>query len=235
MVADAEPDRSRRFEAVLFDIGGVVTESPFAAFARFEREQGLPAGFLRGVNSRNPQDNAWARLERGDVDFDTFRALFREEAASVGRPVDPAGLFELLGLPVRPLLLGTLDRLRGRYRLGAVTNTFAASPTSALPETLAARFDVVVASTEVGLRKPDPRIYRLACERLGVAPSRCVFLDDLGVNLKPARAMGMATIKVGDPAAAVAELAGVLGEPALLTDLPSSADGGRSGGQRAQV
>jgi putative hydrolase of the HAD superfamily len=235
MVADVEPDRTRRFEAVLFDIGGVVTESPFEVFGRFEREQGLPEGFLRAVNSRNPQGNAWARLERGEVDFDTFRSLFREETAGLGHPVDPAGLFELLDLAVRPLLLVTLDRLRGRYRLGAVTNTFAASPTRGLPGTLAERFDVVVASTEVGLRKPDPRIYQLACERLGVAPSECVFLDDLGVNLKPARAMGMATIKVGDPVAAVAELAAVLGEPGLLDDLPAVTDEGVRGGQRAQV
>jgi putative hydrolase of the HAD superfamily len=72
-------------------------------------------------------------------------------------------------------------------------------------------FDAVVESSKVGIRKPDPAINELACSLLDVAPGECVFLDDLGVNLKPARAMGMTTIKVADHAAALDALSGVLG------------------------
>jgi putative hydrolase of the HAD superfamily len=211
-----ENGSSGRFTAVLFDIGGVVTESPFEGFARFEREQGLPEGFLRLVNSTNPEHNAWARLERGEVDFRRFCSLFWEETAGLGHPVDAAALFGCLELGVRPLMLATLDRLRGRYRLGAVTNTFPVPGVGGLPSDVRERFDVVVASTEVGLRKPDPRIYLLACEQLGVEPTACVFLDDLGINLKPARELGMATIKVQDPAAAVLALGELLGEDLAL-------------------
>ena len=73
-----------------------------------------------------------------------------------------------------------------------------------------ARFDLVLESSKVGVRKPEPGFYTLACERLGVEPAECVFLDDLGINLKPARQLGMTTIKVDDPAVALAELSTTL-------------------------
>ena len=72
-------------------------------------------------------------------------------------------------------------------------------------------FDEIIESSVVGVRKPEPRFYEIACERLGVDPSECVFLDDLGINLKPARAMGMQTIKVVDPDVALAELETIVG------------------------
>ena len=74
-------------------------------------------------------------------------------------------------------------------------------------------FDVVLESSKIGVRKPEPRIYELACEALEVEPADCVFLDDLGINLKPARAMGMTTIKVVEPGDALAELEQVVGFP----------------------
>lgn len=202
-------------EAVLFDFGGVLSGSPFEAFARYERAQGLPDGFIRKLNAANHHDNAWARLERNEMDFDAFCDAFEAEALAAGGRLDPRALFAMIGGTLRPEMVEAVRRCRVRFKTALLTNNFV-SPSGGLGDGLTAGglaelFDVVVASTEVGMRKPDPRFYELACRLLGVAPERAVFLDDLGVNLKPARAMGMVTIKVEDPAVALAELEEVLG------------------------
>lgn len=204
-------------EAVLFDYGGVLAGSPFETFARYERDQGLPEGFLRTLNATNPHDNAWARLERNELGFDDFCEAFEAEAAAAGATVDTRALFGALTGELRPEMVEAVRRCSDRFKTGLLTNNFVLPTTdtpagSALAE-VAGLFDAVVASSEVGLRKPDARFYELACEKLDVEPSRAVFLDDLGVNLKPARAMGMVTIKVVDPPAALAELEAVLGIP----------------------
>lgn len=210
--------------AVLFDFGGVILTSPFEAFARFEQDQGLPEGFLRRVNSTNPDANAWARLERGQLDVEGFRTAFAEESAALGHGVDGAEVLALLGGEVRPAMLEGLRRLRaaGGFVTGLLTNNFIggqsdgagrrddASTPSAWGEVLG-MFDAVVESSRVGVRKPDPRFYELACAELSIEPTEAVFLDDLGVNLKPAKAMGMVTIKVIDPLEALAELSAVVG------------------------
>ena len=202
-------------EAVLFDYGGVLAGSPFEAFARYERDQGLPEGFLRALNASNHHDNAWARLERNECSFDDFCDAFEAEAAAAGGAVDARALFASFTGDLRPEMVQAVRRCAGRFKTGLLTNNFvlpAAEPGlgSGLAEVIGL-FDAVVASSEVGLRKPDVRFYELACEKLDVDPSRAVFLDDLGVNLKPARAMGMVTIKVVDPIAALVELEAVLG------------------------
>ena len=202
-------------EAVLFDFGGVLAGSPFEAFARYEHDHDLPEGFIRGLNAANHHDNAWARLERNELDFDAFCDAFEAEAQAAGGRVDTRALFATIGGAVRPEMLEAVRRCRGRFKTALLTNNFV-SPSAGLGEGIATGgllelFDVVVASTEVGMRKPDPRFYELACSLLEVAPEQAVFLDDLGMNLKPARAMGMVTIKVEDPATAIAELEEVLG------------------------
>jgi putative hydrolase of the HAD superfamily len=203
---------------VLFDFGGVILTSPFEAFARYEATHGLPDGFLRWLNTQTPDANAWARLERGEVDVAGFAELFEAEASAAGHEVDGAEVLGLLSGDLRPEMVEAVRRCGERLKTGLLTNNFVGFSDGATgaghPHAdVLALFDVIVESSRAGVRKPDPRFYELACERLGVAPTQAVFLDDLGINLKPARAMGMATIKVTDPAQAIADLESVVGFP----------------------
>jgi len=211
-------------DAVLFDFGGVLSTSPFETFARYEASRGLPDGFIRTVNAANHHDNAWARLERNEIGFDEFCDAFESDALAAGGRLDTRALFAALSLDLRPEMVEVVRRCGVAFKTGLLTNNFVSSMadpaagggdpagagTSPLGDVLAL-FDVVVESSVVGVRKPDPRFYLLACERLDIAPERAVFLDDLGVNLKAARALGMVTIKVGDPAEAISELEAVVG------------------------
>ena len=201
--------------AALFDLGGVVFTSPFEAFSRYERERGLPDGFIRGLNTTNPDTNAWARLERSEVTFDEFCELFEFEAREAGGELDGREVLALLAGDVREEMVEAIRRCRTRLKTAAVTNNWAIEDDGDRPLDDLARslFDVVLESSKLGLRKPDPRIYQVACEELEVEPAEAVFLDDIGANLKPARAMGMTTIKVTDPAEAIAELERVVGFP----------------------
>jgi putative hydrolase of the HAD superfamily len=204
------------FRAVLWDFGGVILSSPFDAFNRFEREQGLPADFIRTVNATNPHTNAWARLERSEITPHEFDAAFADDAAALGHEVRGSDVLALLAGDVRPEMVAALDTVRAAgYRTACLTNNVAGEHASAeRSERIAAimqRFDAVVESSKVGVRKPEPRFYEIACELLGVTPDTCVFLDDLGINLKPAAAMGMTTIKVVSAGQALAELSAVLG------------------------
>ncbi len=203
--------------AVLWDFGGVLTESPFDAFARYERANGLPEGAIRRINSRNPDGNAWALFERSDIDRAAFCGRFEAEAAALGYRLDAGEILDLIQGPVRPRMVAALRAVAARYRTACLTNNMRApgedGPRARQIADAMALFDTVVESREAGVRKPEPAFYRIACERLGVEPSACVFLDDLGINLKPARAMGMATIKVETEAQALADLQAALGHP----------------------
>ena len=207
--------------AVLWDFGGVVTTSPFEAFNDFERERGLPEGLIRQINSTNPHDNAWAQLERSDVDVAGFGPLFAAEALALGHDVDGADVLALLSGRVRPEMAEAVRRCAERLICCCLTNNFVSGDGVGLYDSgrakdvraVQAHFHQIIESSKVGLRKPDPRIYALACDKMGVEPAEVVFLDDLGINLKPARELGMTTIKVIDPAVALAELEGVVGFP----------------------
>jgi putative hydrolase of the HAD superfamily len=208
--------RTVPIRAVIFDFGGVILTSPFEAFARYERERGLPEGFLRDLNARNHHDNAWAKLERSEVDVDGFAELFAAEAREAGHEVDGREVLGLLIGDLRDEMVTALRRCHERLSTALLTNNFVIGEGSNARGRMAEvfeLFDVVVESSRVGLRKPDPAIYRLVCDELDVTPDEAVFLDDLGVNLKPARAMGMTTIKVVDPADALDELEAVVGFP----------------------
>jgi putative hydrolase of the HAD superfamily len=202
-------------EAVIWDFGGVLTESPFDNFRRYEIENGLPTDFLRGVNATDPDTNAWARFERAEIDIDTFDQAFAEESAVAGHRVPGADVIKLLAVDIRPAMVEALRRIAERLPTACITNNVNAGQGSGMarsPERAAAvaevmtLFRLVVESRKIGLRKPDPRIYRMACDQLGVAPEAAIYLDDLGVNLKPARAMGMTTLKVTDPDATISAL-----------------------------
>ncbi|HET9076692.1 MAG TPA: HAD-IA family hydrolase [Acidimicrobiales bacterium] len=202
-------------KAVLWDFGGVLTTSPFDAFARYEADNGLEAGFIRRLNATNPDTNAWARFERSEVTAGEFAALFEAEAAAAGATVDAVAVMGMLRGAIRPAMVEAVRRCGERLRTGLLTNNFVAPDPESAPlyDEVLHLFDAVVESSKVGHRKPDPRFYEMACEMLGIEPAEAVFLDDLGVNLKPARAMGMRTIKVVDPAAALSELQAVVGFP----------------------
>ena len=198
----------------MFDFGGVLSSSPFEAFEHLESERGLPRGFIRAVNATNPDDNAWARLERGEIALDAFGELWAAEARALGgHEIDGRLVLERLAGEIRPQMVEAVRRCGTVYKTACLTNNFVRAEAELSNEVAAvyALFDAVLESRVVGVRKPDPRFYELACETLGVAPDESVFLDDLGVNLKPARALGMHTIKVLDPDEALSELSRITG------------------------
>ena len=199
-------------EAVIFDFGGVLTSSPFEAFTRFETERGLPADIIRRTNAANHLENAWAKFERAEVDIETFDRLFAEESLALGAEVRGREVLPLLQGDLRPEMVEALKRIKAQFKTGCITNNLPANAIGSMTgrslyiAEVMVLFDHVIESAKIGLRKPDPRIYRIMVETLKVDPKRCVYLDDLGVNLKPAREMGMTTIKVTSGAQAIAEL-----------------------------
>lgn len=205
--------------AAFFDFGGVILSSPFEAFNGFEERNGLPADLIRTINATNPDTNAWARFERSEVAFDEFCDLFEAECREQGHEVAARELLPLLAGEIRPAMVEAVRRCRDRLVTSCLTNNWVSL--GDLPESARAggRDDVLdlfhhlVESSKVGVRKPDPRFYEIACEWAEVEPNEVVFLDDLGVNLKPAAAMGMTTIKVTDPADALRRLEQVVGFP----------------------
>ncbi len=210
-----DPAATGTVDAVIFDFGGVVTESPFVAFNRYEDSIGVPRDTIRHINATNPDINAWARLERSEIDVDEFAELFEAEAAGRGYVMSGSQVLACLNGALRPQMVHALGVLAPLLPLGCITNNVRtghgagmarnASAAEAIADVMAL-FDVVIESSVVGLRKPDPRIYELACAELGNDPARTAYLDDLGVNCKPAAAMGMAAIKVTDPDEALREL-----------------------------
>lgn len=221
-------------KAVIWDFGGVLTASPFEAFNRYEAQHELPADFIRGVNAVNPDTNAWAQFERAEITLAEFDVLFEAESRTAGHPIQGRAVIALLGGELRPSMVRALEICSRHYKVACITNNVPAgrrpgtrpgeagasirSSQVALDKTQADSikqvmrlFHHVIESRLAGIRKPDPRIYRMACEKLGVAPGDAIYLDDLGINLKPARELGMRTIKVGDPDLALGELEKILG------------------------
>lgn len=203
--------------AVFFDFGGVILSSPFEAFNGFEERNGLPRDFIRRINATNPDTNAWARFERSEVGFDEFCDLFEAECRDQGHEVAARELMPLLAGEIRPAMVEAVRRCREQLVTACLTNNwvsfddFPADGRADGRDHALDLFHHVIESSKVGVRKPDPRFYELACETAGVAPEEVVFLDDLGVNLKPAKAMGMTTIKVVDPTDAIEDLEAVVG------------------------
>ncbi|MCE8000171.1 MAG: HAD-IA family hydrolase [Rhodobiaceae bacterium] len=207
-------------QAVIWDFGGVLTTSPFEAFNRFEAERGLPADFIRKVNSTNPDTNAWALFERSDISLEEFDDMFAKEATALGGSVTGREVVALLSGDIRPEMVTALKRCKEKFTVGCITNNVSAGEGAGMARTetkaaavadVMALFDHVIESSKIGIRKPDPRIYEMACETLGVEASQSVYLDDLGINLKPAKALGMTTIKVLNAEQALADLETAVG------------------------
>ena len=203
-------------KAVFWDFGGVITSSPFEAFNKYEKHNNLPSDFLRKVNSTNPDDNAWAKLERSEVNLDEFDLLFEKESKTLGYAIKGKEVIALLQGQVRPEMLNALQRIKGNLIQACLTNNIQSLKEEAFDEgnvSVAGKhdeimrlFDFVIESSKVNLRKPDPAFYKMACEKAKIEPSEAVFLDDLGINLKPARILGMETIKVINTKDALNEL-----------------------------
>jgi putative hydrolase of the HAD superfamily len=200
--------------AVFWDFGGVILASPFETFNRYELANGLPTDFIRGVNAIDPDANAWARIERQEITREQFDELFAAESELLGHRLQGAEVLAMLAGAVRPEMVTALEAvIAAGYVTACLTNNVVSDATDPEAGAVLARFDHVVESSKVGVRKPEPAFYELACRLAGVEPTEVVFLDDLGINLKPARAMGMTTIKVESAEQAITELEGVLGIP----------------------
>lgn len=206
-------------KAVLWDFGGVVTSSPFAAFNRYERANNIPLDFIRTTNATDPDNNAWAKFESSRISVLQFDTVFAEETRARGHEISGRKVLELLSGELRPEMVEALSRISKRYKTACLTNNMKTGEGPSMQRTteraegisqVMAIFDVIIESSVIGVRKPDPKFYLLACEQLDIEPSEAVFLDDLGINLKPARALGMTTIKVIDVTATLAELESVL-------------------------
>lgn len=209
------------FTAVIFDFGGVITASPFEAFNRLEAERGLPRDFVRRVNATDPDDNAWAKFERSEIDAATFDALFAAEARALGHELDGGAVLAVLSGSIRPAMVAALDQLKtAGFTLACITNNVPAGHGAGLArssdshdayEQVFARFDEVIESSKAGVRKPDPRIYEIMLAKIGRTAAECIYLDDLGINCKPAARMGMHAIKVTSGEQALADLSAALG------------------------
>lgn len=207
--------------AVLWDFGGVILSSPFEAFRRYESERGLPLDTIRTINATDPDSNAWARLERSEISPAEFDAAFADEARRLGYSIPGYDILGLLHGDLRPDMVFALRTIKeSGFRTACLTNnvvdvppTGQGRPPSERADAIAdvmSLFDTIVESSRVGCRKPEVAFYEIACDRLGVVPTECVFLDDLGINLKPAAAMGMTTIKVLSADQAIMELEEIL-------------------------
>ena len=209
------------FQAAIFDFGGVITASPFEAFNRLEAERGLPHDLVRRINAADPDTNAWALLERAEITRAEFDARFAAEAAALGHELRGAEVLAVIAGAIRPGMVAALDTIRAAgLKLGCITNNVPGSNGPAMAADaksesryadIFARFDHVIESAKAGVRKPDPRIYAMMCDALAVSPAECVYLDDLGINCKPAAAMGMVAIKVTGEAQALKDLSELLG------------------------
>ena len=207
-------------EAVIWDFGGVFTTSPFEAFNRFEAERGLPHDLIRKVNSTNPDTNAWALFERAEIDTAAFDHMFAKEAQALGHSLRGAEVLPLLSGDIRPAVVHALTVCKAQFKVGCITNNVAAGEGAGMASSsekaksvsdIMRHFDVVIESSKAGVRKPDPKIYQMMCDALGLSASACIYLDDLGVNCKPAAALGMTAIKVVNEAQLLRDLSAAVG------------------------
>ena len=207
-------------EAVIWDFGGVFTTSPFEAFNRYEARHGIPKDFIRTVNATHPDANAWALFERAELDREGFDAKFLEEARALGHSIPGADVLPLLSGEIRPRMVAALKACKARFKVGCITNNvihghgpgMAATPErAARAADIMQHFDAIIESSKAGIRKPDPRVYQMMCDLLRVTPQACVYLDDLGINCKPAALLGMRAIKVISEEQALADLEGATG------------------------
>ena len=202
-----------KYKAIIWDFGGVITSSPFDAFNEFEEVNGLPKDIIRTINSENPDMNAWSQFESNSITIDQFDDLFLKEAKAKGFDIKGRDIIKLLKGSIRENMVSFLRELKSNFKLGCITNNVKPSSeenTDNETKEVMSIFDHVIESSIVGIRKPNPEIYMMSCDALNVSPDQCIYLDDLGINLKPARELGMTTIKVIQPEDAIQEVRNLL-------------------------
>ena len=213
-------NNSLQLQAILWDFGGVFTTSPFENFNKLEEELGAPRDFIRNVNSTNPDKNAWAQFESNSVSLDEFDELFADESEALGLRIGGKAVIEVLSGDLRPRMVEVLKVCKQNYKVACITNNVKAGKGPGMNQNVEKAnevskvmdlFDAVIESSIVGIRKPNPAIYRMASDALEVKPHNCAFLDDLGINLKPAKKLGMATIKVLGEDQAISDLSKLTG------------------------
>ena len=213
-------NNSLQLQAILWDFGGVFTTSPFENFNKLEEELGAPRDFIRNVNATNPDKNAWAQFESNSVSLDEFDELFADESEALGLRIGGRAVIEVLSGDLRPRMVEVLKVCKQNYKVACITNNVKAGKGPGMNQNMEKAnevskvmdlFDVVIESSIVGIRKPNPAIYRMASDALEVKPHNCAFLDDLGINLKPAKKLGMATIKVLGEDQAISDLSKLTG------------------------
>ena len=194
-----------KLDAILWDFGGVFTTSPFENFNLLEERCGAPRDFIRTLNSVNPTTNAWAQFESNQVSLEEFDELFAKESKLAGHEIRGKDVISMLSGDLRPKMVELLKLCKKQYKVACITNNVKAGqgPGMSRDDAKASKvskvmelFDDVIESSVEGIRKPNPEIYKLACQRISVEPDKCLFIDDLGINLKPAKELGMKTIKV---------------------------------------
>ena len=203
-----------KIKTIIFDFGGVVTNSPIEGFKKLEKTHGYSKGLITGINMNNPDNNAWARSERGEIEIDTFLSQFEQEALEIGHDINADEiLIQLYGSP-RPIMIKKIISLSksNKYKLICLTNVlkgiekFMPKEREEVVNNIMSYFDKIYESYKIGMRKPEARIYEYIIKDLEINPKETVFLDDLGMNLKTARQLGINTIKVVDPIEAIKTL-----------------------------
>jgi putative hydrolase of the HAD superfamily len=197
------------YDAAIFDFGGVLTTSIWDSFAAFCRDEGLDPGAVKALFSEDAEAiKLLRRLEMGKLSEDDFE---REFGRRLGLE-NPTKLIDSMfaGMSPEASMLGAVRALRAAgVRTGMLSNSWSTEHYDR--ELLAELFDGIVISGEVGMHKPQPEIYRLAAERVGVAPEGCIFVDDLRENCEGAKAIGMTPLLHRDPADTIAKLAELTG------------------------
>ena len=182
----------KKINYVLWDFGGVLTNSPIRNFLEYEKKYNLLPGTIIKINSHNKFENAWAKLERNEINKKEFEKLFLEEAKELNYnfKIDVEKIFKCLDVKVKKKL-----------PCACLTNNI--SENSSLVankafEEFKDNFSYTFESSKLGMRKPEIEIYKYVIKKLKVNPENILFIDDLGINLKPAKIIGMKTYKMLD-------------------------------------
>ncbi|XP_059264413.1 acyl-CoA dehydrogenase family member 10 isoform X3 [Mustela nigripes] len=205
------------YRAVIFDMSGVLIPSPGRVAAEWELQNDIPPGTIRKAWISGGENGPWMKLMRGEITTEDFLQEFGRlcsEIVKTSVPVD--SFFSLLTsdqvAKQFPVMTEAITQIRAKgLRTAVLSNNFYLPNGKSFLPLDRKQFDVVVESCLEGICKPDPRIYKLCLERLGLQPSESIFLDDLGPNLKAAASLGIRTIQVNDPETAIKELETLLG------------------------
>ena len=197
---------------IIFDFGGVVTDSPIEGFKNLEEHYGISKGTISSIVMTNQDNNAWAKSERGEINIDTFIKEFNQEALNLGFKLDATNILKQLYGPLRPIMVEKIISLSKNFQLICLTNVlkdvhiFSNEKRILEVKNILNYFDKIYESYKIGMRKPEKRIYEHVLNDLNIKPENTIFLDDLGMNLKTAKLLGIHTIKVVNPIKAIKEL-----------------------------